>query len=222
MKLLLIDTCGQDGSLALADTDARPKIVAQLTFEGRSASERLLPELRGALACLHWRLRDLAAIGVVSGPGSFTGVRIGLTTAKALCEAAALPLITVSRLAVLAHKADSPSRTVHALLDAGRGELFYGRFDPGGAPVEALLAKQSALAAISNGIVAVCEASAALDVAELDPLVLSPLLAGDALPPALSHIAAGSYADIASVDANYLRRTDLEMLEKLSHAGRRP
>src|SRR5260370_4181351 len=131
MKVLVIDHCGETGSIALADT-AVPAILATATLPGRTASERLLPAIRDLGAAHGVPLRSLGAIAVVHGPGSFTGVRVGLSAAKGLCEALEVPLIAISRLAVLSHLANpAPDARVHAVLDAGRGEFYHGEYAGG-------------------------------------------------------------------------------------------
>jgi len=214
LKLFVLDPCGANASFVLADT--RSPSYALMTLEGRSASERLLPELRAALDIQGWMLRDLAAVGVVSGPGSFTGARVGLAAAKGFCEAAVLPLVMVSRLAVLAHKAgaDQPE-TVHALLSAGRGEFFYRRSAPTKLPIEALLSRDAVLAATIAGIVVACEPKIRQEFPERNVLLTPPLTASDALPLVLSRFREQTFDDIASADANYLGRTELEVLEEL-------
>ena len=102
MRFLLIDTCGSEGSVALADTELAEAVVAAEVLPGRTASERLVPAVRRVMEARGWRLRDLTAVVVVHGPGSFTGVRVGLSAAKGLSEAGGVPLIAVSRLALLA------------------------------------------------------------------------------------------------------------------------
>ena len=245
MRLLVLDTCGTDGSMVLVEAgdaaglegapvrlDGGPTIVATATFPGRSSSERLLPELRAMLGATGWRLGELAAIGVVSGPGSFTGVRVGVAAAKGMCEGAGVPLVMVSRLAVLAEKAggrdvmgEDGSREYgvgQALLDAGRGEVFYGRFETGAAaPIEALLAREEVLAEVRSrgrvgvGRVAVCEEEVRTAFAELDPVMVGPLSAADAVPLVVARVGRGAFDDVAAADGNYLRRTDLEMLARL-------
>lgn len=166
---------------------------------------------------LGWMLRDLAAIAVVSGPGSFTGVRIGLAVAKGLCEGAELPLVTVSRLAVLAGKgAASPTEMVHAVLDAGRTEFFYGRFAPGEPPLESLLNREDLLqAAAVEGRAVACEPAVPSRLPELPLTLVAPLTAADAVPLVLTEIQRQGFADLLTTEPNYLRRTDLEVLENL-------
>src|SRR5690349_5180126 len=119
MRLLLIDTCGAEGSVALAEVEGTPRVVASEVLPGRSASERLVPVIRTLMETEGWDLRDLAAIGVVHGPGSFTGVRVGLSAAKGLSEAGQVPLVAVSRLALLAAAAGEVRGQVCSALDTG-------------------------------------------------------------------------------------------------------
>src|ERR1700761_947560 len=101
--LLLIDTVGDVPGAVLIRGD---RILATAEFPLRSASAVLLPELRRMFSISGISPRDLSGIGVVSGPGSFTGVRTGLAMAKGLCEVAGVPLASISRLQVLADAAD--------------------------------------------------------------------------------------------------------------------
>jgi tRNA threonylcarbamoyladenosine biosynthesis protein TsaB len=221
MRLLLIDTCGAEASLALADTRLTETLVGLFRMPGRTASERLVANLREALSEAGWKLHDLAAVAVVTGPGSFTGVRVGLSVAKGLVEAGRVPLIALSRLAVLAASAGENRHRVCALLDAGRGEFFCGEFvctesEGSSAVGEALLSRADAVAAGSNAEVTVaCED--AVVIALSDTIAVRKIAeptAADALPLALKRLARVSFDDPLTLDANYLRRTDAEIFAK--------
>ena len=237
MKILLIDTCGATGSIAIAETDPRPAIVADTSLPGRTASERLVPAIKALAAHTNVGLKSLAAIVVVSGPGSFTGVRIGLSAAKGLCAALDVPLVAISRLAVLAHLAAPwPGARVYALLDAGRGEFYLGIYADGAAVREAMLTRDQVLAAIGPDspdsaspsssrdgeeandrpapIVVACEPSVAEALASLSPRLVAGPGAADALPLALRRIENHDFDDPATLAANYLRRTDAEIFAK--------
>ena len=118
-KLLLIDTVGDAPGAVLTEG---VRVLADAEFPARSASAVLLPEFKRMFSTHGLTVRDLNGIGVVSGPGSFTGVRTGMAIAKALCEVANLPLAAISRLQVLAEAAELEEG--FAVLDAGRGELY--------------------------------------------------------------------------------------------------
>lgn len=213
MRFLLMDTCGSEGSVVLADTELAGSIAAKKILPGRTASERLVPAVRRVMESCGWRLNELTAVVVVHGPGSFTGVRVGLSAAKGLSEAGGVQLIAVSRLALLAAAARSDT-TVHAVLDAGRGEFYYGRYSGTRCLQESLLTREQMAAAIDGGTVAVCEAKVAEALAKSKPRVVAEPDAADALPFAVDRVGAKSFDDAAVLDANYLRRTDAEIFAK--------
>lgn len=211
--LLLLDTCGSVGSVAVAALDPEPRIVGQQVLPGRSASERLLPAMRALVAGQATTLDSLAAIAVITGPGSFTGVRVGLSAAKGLAEALAIPLIALSRLAVLA--AAAPETL--ALLDAGRGEFYCGHYRSGEAIAERLLSRDAVLAlaaAHPAATVLACEPAVAAALQPHVVTVLPELTAADALPLALDHLTNLRFADSVTLDANYVRRTDAELFAR--------
>jgi tRNA threonylcarbamoyladenosine biosynthesis protein TsaB len=212
MKLLLMDTCGTEGSVALADGVA---VVSSDTLPGRSASERLMPAVREMMTAAGWRLKELAAIVVVHGPGSFTGVRIGVSAAKGLSEAGGVRVIAVSRLALLAAAAGEVEGQVCAVLDAGRREFYCGVYDETRCLREALLnVEEVTAAAEGTSAVMVCEAGVAEVLSALKPQLVAEPVAGDALLFAVERVAANDFDDVATLDANYLRRTDAEIFAK--------
>lgn len=214
MRLLMINAAGGEGSVALADRESSPAIVAVEMLPGRSSSERLVPAVRRLMEACGWRLNDLTAVVVVHGPGSFTGTRVGLSAAKGLSEAGGLALIAVSRLALLAASVDETG-PVHAVLDAGRGEFYYGKYVGRRCLRESLMRDEEEVrAAVAGGVVVACEGRIAEVLAGLSPKVVEEPAAGDALPIALERIAAGNFDDVATIDANYLRRTDAEIFAK--------
>jgi tRNA threonylcarbamoyladenosine biosynthesis protein TsaB len=213
MKILLISTAGTEGSVALADTERSQTIVGSETLPGRSSSERLVPAVRRLVRGQGWRLGELTAVVVVHGPGSFTGVRVGVSAAKGLSEAVGVPLIAVSRLALLAATVSGDER-VHAVLDAGRGEFYYGLYVGHRCLREALLSGEDVKAAATGGVVAVCEAKVAEALAGLEPRLVDEPLAADAFALVMERVRAEDFDDAAAVDANYLRRTDLEIFAK--------
>ena len=117
--LLLIDTCGEIGSVALLKGE---RLMAEAALPERMASAGLLGAVRQLLADRGMALPALTAIGVVNGPGSFTGVRVGLAVAKGLSEAAGIRLAAVSRLAVLAEA--GKVKQGFAALRAGRDQVY--------------------------------------------------------------------------------------------------
>jgi tRNA threonylcarbamoyladenosine biosynthesis protein TsaB len=220
--LLSIDTCGSSGSVALARVNPSfdsLEILAQTNLPGKTYSAELVPAIRDLLAAHNVAIAAIAIIVVTSGPGSFTGIRIGLSTAKGLAEVLATPIVAVSRLAVLAHKAqnqvsqDQNSQISAAALDASRGEFYFGDHS---SPVseERLLPREAFVeqaAALAHRL-AVCERSV-LAVAPAATLVPAPT-AADALLFALPRLRAHDYDDPLTLDGNYLRRSDAEIFSK--------
>ncbi len=206
MRLLLINTCGAEGVVALAEDAA---VLAVELLPGRSSSENLLPAVRRLMEARDWRVRDLAGIAVVVGPGSFTGVRVGLSAAKGLCEAGGVGMVAMSRLALVAAAIEDGE--VLAVLDAGRGEYFSGVYRDGVRLNEQLLRVEEVRALMQGRRVVTCEARVAEGLGSGVHLVPEP---GPAtmVAMALDRIQTGQWSDVASVDANYLRRTDAEIL----------
>ena len=126
--VLAIDTCGSSGTVALTDLENGTMTVtciSQAELGGRAAAAQLMPAIDRMLREAALDLRALRTILVVNGPGSFTGIRVGLSTAKGLAHATGVPIVSISRLAVLASLGDMQQDSL-ALLDAGRNE-FYAR-----------------------------------------------------------------------------------------------
>ncbi len=164
-------------------------------------------------------LPKLSAIIVVNGPGSFTGVRVGLAAVKGLAESAQIPVVAVSRLEVLAHKAGIPS----AALDAHRNEIFLRIGEPG-APVRELLAGAEELAAVSPAPkrIVVCDEAAESLLAAAWPTTelvrTSAPTAANALLFGGARVDAGEFVDLALLDGHYLRRSDAEIFGEAAEA----
>ncbi|MBV8631044.1 MAG: tRNA (adenosine(37)-N6)-threonylcarbamoyltransferase complex dimerization subunit type 1 TsaB [Silvibacterium sp.] len=206
--LLGIDTCGATGSIALAGWCAGElRLLAEDELAGKTYSAQLTPKIQQLLEAQQSSPQDLQAIVVVHGPGSFTGVRVGLSAAKGLADALHVPLLAVSRLAILASKAGTGA----AALDAGRGEFYFriGRD-------EALLTPEEIRARVS-GEIGVCEETAAQAFPEAVRVAFP--TAGDALHYARTRLASGDYDDAAGIDGNYVRRSDAELFAR--HGARR-
>jgi tRNA threonylcarbamoyladenosine biosynthesis protein TsaB len=189
---------------------------------GRTASERLLGTVRELTKASGAEVGSLDAVVVVHGPGSFTGVRVGLSAAKGLCEAVGARIVAISRLAVLAEVAVGETglgdRPVHALLDAGRGEFYYGEYDGGACLRESLLTRDEVIAAVKGrgggDVVVACEAGAAQSLGSIEVRLVADPVAGDALGLAMRRIGEGKFDDVAAIDANYVRRTAAEIFAK--------
>jgi tRNA threonylcarbamoyladenosine biosynthesis protein TsaB len=211
--LLAIDTCGPSGSVALGRLPGRDlEILGQIELAGRSYSATLVSAVADLLQAAGASLRELRGIIVVNGPGSFTGIRVGVSAVKGLVEGATTPVVAISRLEVLSKKSGVPS----SALDAHRSEIFLRLERLGSAPVELLAgARELAAAAPAPMRVAVCdEGAAALLTSEWPRTQLvrtAAPLASDALRPGEARLVAGAVADVALLDGHYLRRSDAEI-----------
>ena len=129
LLILSIDTSGRNGSLALARGEGHSfELLELVPLEGGQYSAALIPALAGALECHRLTKDDIEAFCVASGPGSFTGLRVGLATVKGLAEIVQRPIAAVSVLEALASSADHPGRVITAL-DAGRREVYSGEYE---------------------------------------------------------------------------------------------
>ena len=195
--LLLIDTVGEAPGVVLTRGD---RVLAGSEFPPRSASAVLSRELRRMLSISCIDLSELAGIGVVSGPGSFTGVRTGLAMAKGLCEVAGLPLASVSRLEILAEATDL--REGFAVLDAGRS-LLYVREERRTEPArEYLVTIDEFERSAAGGPIVVAERRVAELLDRVAP-VLRELHPSDLLKPVQRCLADGG-TNVAFADANYV------------------
>jgi tRNA threonylcarbamoyladenosine biosynthesis protein TsaB len=121
-----IDSCEGRGSVAVR-RDGAP-VSVQKHESGEDYSSWLLPAVERALRSAGATLRDVELLAVASGPGSFTGVRVGLTSVKAWAELFGIKVVGVSRLEVMARQvADAPG-FVAASFDAQRGQVFGGLY----------------------------------------------------------------------------------------------
>ena len=94
-----------------------------------SHAERLHVYIDEVLKTANVSKNQLSAIAISKGPGSYTGLRIGVSAAKGLCYALSLPLISVPTLEALAHQVDNPKGTIVAMLDARRMEVYSAIYD---------------------------------------------------------------------------------------------
>lgn len=130
--LLAIETATAAAGVAVLRGDA--VLAARRLPEGRQVSETLLPALLAALEDAGVALAALDGFAVSIGPGSFTGLRVGVSTAKGLAFGSAQRIVPVPTLAALALSADAGDAPVAALLDARRGEVYAAIHE--GAPTE--------------------------------------------------------------------------------------
>ena len=207
MRVLVINTCGEPGVVGLVDESG---VLAEEALPGRGTSEHLMPGVRRLFEDVGTRVRELAAVGVVIGPGSFTGVRVGLSAAKGLCEAAGVGMVAMSRLALVAAAEYAGGRVV-AVVDGGRGEFYCGVYERSERVSEELLGEARTRELLAGGAGVTCEARVA---EQLGIRFVAEPGAEEMRRMVLRRMAAGDWSDVATIDANYLRRTDAELLVK--------
>src|SRR5260221_11404024 len=133
--LLATDTSGKNGSIALAritSGQSDVEIIEAVQLAGGSFSAQLGPQIAAPLENHGYRKSDLGAFAVVSGPGSFTGLRVGLAAIKALAEALQKRVAAISLLEAVARssKAHAAAHSrVLAALDASRGDVYVGNYE---------------------------------------------------------------------------------------------
>ncbi len=143
MKYLTIDTTTKVTVVALAEDE---KLVGEgFLHTTKTHSERIIPMLDQLLTAADWTLQELDMLGVVRGPGSFTGIRIGIATAQGLAQVLNLPLIAVVSLDALAWAGKGRMEDVVPILDARKNEWYTARYrwTPGEEMAECLTSPQA-------------------------------------------------------------------------------
>jgi tRNA threonylcarbamoyladenosine biosynthesis protein TsaB len=198
--LLAIDTTSEFGSLALflagAEGDRVLEEVAMHSPDG--FAHVMFPEIERLLARHNLKITDVEGFAAAAGPGSFTGVRVGLTAAKGLAEATGRKVVAVSNLQAIA---SFGTRALRApVIDARRGDIFGTVYDAelGLVAPEVVMKLDDWLRTLPAGT----------EVIEDAPK----LLAGAIARIAARRFQAGLAQDPAEIDANYVRRSDAELM----------
>jgi tRNA threonylcarbamoyladenosine biosynthesis protein TsaB len=126
MRVLAVETSSLAGGVALLDDE---RLVAEYQLDvSVTHSERLLSAIDRVLADARWAARDLAGLAVAVGPGSFTGLRIAVSTVKGLAVALGLPIAAVPTLDAMAAALPWAALPVCPVLDARKGEVYASRY----------------------------------------------------------------------------------------------
>jgi tRNA threonylcarbamoyladenosine biosynthesis protein TsaB len=208
--ILAVDTTHEYGSIALQG-EAVP------LHSPSGFAHVIYPHIGKVLERAGVGLRDIDCFAAASGPGSFTGVRVGLACIKGLAEAAGKPAAAVSNLAALATFGTAPLRAV--LLDARRGDVYGAVYDAGGGLVvpETVGKLPEWLASLPSGELEFISTDFTVfgDALPIAPRVTAPrALAGAVAQIAAARLARGEACDPAVLDANYVRRSDAELFWK--------
>ncbi len=223
MLTLAIDTSGEFGSIALLD-DA--EVVDEVLLHEPAGFGGVIFDRIGDLLARNGRkLDDVDVLAAASGPGSFTGVRIGLAAVKGLGEVQGKPVAAVSTLEAVGEFSQHPLRAV--VLDARRGEVYAALFDDGGPgiaesvmPFPSFLAQLGSVAGarefewVSTDFEPFADALAGTPFATM-PVARAPRALASAIGRiAFQRAADGKVPDAALAEANYVRRSDAELLWK--------
>jgi len=226
MLLLAIDTSGKHGSIALAQAGGRSadlndvELIETVPLAGGTFSAQLVPQIAALLSSHGFTKREIGAFAVASGPGSFTGLRIGLAAVKALAEVLDKPIAAVSLLEVCAFTSGVRGK-VMAALDAGRTEVYAGEYqvpvEAGNIARERILTRKEFLAEAQGRTVVTPDPALAqaATAAGLLVLTLPPLSAAAVARLGWRRLESGETVTAEQLEANYIRRTDAEMLERI-------
>ena len=229
MKLLVIDTSGPVCGTAVMDEG---KVYSEFTAQNRHThSASLMPMIERALEAAGITLGDMDAIAAVTGPGSFTGVRIGVATAKGLAHGAGLPCIAVDALEALSESAGDFDGIVCPIQDARAGQVYGAAFRNGerllsDAPMK-LEEYLDAISGLGNRFLFTGDGAPVFRerIAEIleDRAAFAPAYRGYLRPSAAGSIAIrrGETTDYLHLEASYLRPPNAQKNKKLLEAMRK-
>ncbi len=195
MKILAIDTTGEPGSIAITEGD---RVIEEVVLPaGDGFAQVLFGAIEDLLRRNGFELDDMEGFASASGPGTFTGVRVGLTAAKGLAEGISRKIVAVSNLKAMAELGTGALRA--PWIDARRGDVYGALYNAVLEPVgeEIVMPRDAWLALLPAGAEVLSERLA---------------LAGIIGRIAAREFAAGRALDPMAVDANYVRRSDAQMM----------
>ena len=239
--LLAVDTSGKNGSLALARlTPGRSaseigvtetsvseiSVLEVVPLAGGAFSAQLVPQIAALLKKHGYGKSDLGAFAIASGPGSFTGLRVGLAAVKALAEALQKPIVAISLLEAVAWSSAALGRIL-AALDAGRGDVYVGdcELEPQGRMhcrmySERLLSREEFLADARGKAVVTPDSGLAETVraagtaAEIRVELIDYPDSGAIARLGWEHLQRGQTVRPEELEANYIRHSDAEIFSK--------
>jgi tRNA threonylcarbamoyladenosine biosynthesis protein TsaB len=198
VTILALDTTSELGGVAIRSGG---RIVAEVSIHAPDGfADVLFPAIEQTLAGANLQLRDIDCFAAASGPGSFTGVRVGLSAVKGLAAALGKPAVGISNLKALASFGKSPLRAT--VLDARRNQVYAAVYNANLEPV------------IPETVINFSEWLASLGTIEYELIGIegSEFNPPRNLAPAIAEVAESvEWADPALLDANYVRRSDAEL-----------
>ena len=201
--ILAVDTTSEQGSIALLrDEDLLEEVPIHAPDGFAHVLYGHLAELLGRHAL---KIVEIDCFAAASGPGSFTGVRIGLACVKGLAEATGRPAVAVSNLQAIASFGSAPLRA--AVLDARRGEVYGAVYD-----AESRLVAPETVATLDAWVKSLPDGVGEFLAYGFNPAIPGVQVVSSALAGAVARLAAKAEPqDPAALDANYVRRSDAEL-----------
>lgn len=208
-RILAIDLTNENGSIALVENG---RVVNEAAIESKDGYGHVMFQaIDSLLNGQHWTLDSIDCFAVAHGPGSFTGVRVGVAAAKGFAAAMSKPVVCVSNLRAIAAYGSGPVRA--AMIDAHREEIYGGVFDGALNPLtEELVIKRGPwLEMVPEGAEFI-SANAELFAGWVPQITTAPrALAGAVGRIAAMDLDAGKAIEAAAAETNYVRRSDAEM-----------
>jgi tRNA threonylcarbamoyladenosine biosynthesis protein TsaB len=140
-RLLLLETSGRSGQVAIAEGESL--LAIRCLDESRHQARDLTPAVAELLASAGWKPRDISAVVVSRGPGSYTGLRVGVMSAKAYAYASGCALLAIDTFPIIASQAPADADPLDVITDAQQQKVYLQRFERG-APVSPLVIRSVA------------------------------------------------------------------------------
>lgn len=222
MNILAFDTATQSCSIALM-TDG--KLVAESTSAVKGThTRRLMPMIDRLLSRVEIPMDDLDGFAATVGPGSFTGLRIGISTLKGLAAATQKPIVGVSTLEVLAHQCSGDTEIINPVLDARKNEVYYSLYrrtlegpvaltsERSGTPEDLAATIESPCTFIGDGVSVYRDEIRALlgQYAFFAPESENVIQAAVVAALGFKRLSAGNVDDPMVIAPHYIRRSDAE------------
>ena len=219
MLILAADTSGKSGSLALLRFEVENADTLEVVpLEGGTFSAQLVPQISALLSKHKLTKNDIDAFAVVSGPGSFTGLRVGLAAIKALAEILQKPIAAVSLLEVVARAAEMNGQVI-AAMDAGRDELYVGAYEckshASSVITEELLTfdELRSRESVSRVVTPDQKLAERLKDANVNVTVIPQPRADGVARLGFKKMKNGEVVSPEALDASYIRRSDAELMQ---------
>jgi tRNA threonylcarbamoyladenosine biosynthesis protein TsaB len=223
MLLLVTDTSGKHGSVALVRagpaSGSEIRLLESVPLAGGTFSAQLVPQIAGLLSKHGLNQKAIDGFIVISGPGSFTGLRVGLAAIKALAEILGKPIVPLSLLEVIATAANTEGNLL-AVLDAGRGEVYTGEYIVGRDAAarnlsEELLPRNAFLSPRRGLVVSTADTGLAQIAREAGMTVHQVTVDAESIARVgWRKLQSGETVSPEQLDANYIRRSDAEIFSK--------